>query len=192
MGPKLKLPKYVHGWIQDGRPRFYLRRRGYKQVKLPGLPYSPEFMAVYEAALNSPQRSIVGSKRTAVGGVAHTVGTYYGSRAFEALAPATRSMRRALLERFRREHGDKRIAMMEQRHVADLLDHLEPHAQRNMMKALRGLMAFAFSSRIIDADPTAGYRPARVKDRRTTAAPWVIANITCLGDSGARPWAPSP
>lgn len=115
--------------------------------------------------MNNAPRSIIGSKRTAVGKVAHSVGLYYGSRAFEALAPITRSMRRALLERFRRDHGDKRIAMMEQRHVADLLDHMEPHAQRNMLKALRGLMAFAFSSRIVDADPTAGYRPARVKDR---------------------------
>jgi integrase len=165
MGPRLKLPAYVHGWIQSGRPRFYFRRRGYKQVKLPGLPYSPEFMAAYETALAGAPRLIVGAKRAAAGSVAHTVGLYYGSRAFIALAPATRSMRRALLERFRRDHGDKRLAMMEPRHVADLLDRLEPHAQRNMLKALRGLMAFAFSARIIDINPTDGYRGARVKDR---------------------------
>jgi integrase len=165
MGPRLKLPPYVHGWVQDGRPRFYFRRRGYRQVKLPGLPYSPEFMSAYESALASPQCSPIGATRTAVGSVAHTVGLYYASRAFEDLAPATRAMRRALLERFRREHGDKRLAMMQPRHVADLLDRLERHAQRNMLKALRGLMAFAFSTRIIDVNPTDGYRGARVKDR---------------------------
>jgi integrase len=165
MGPRLKLPPYVHGWIQDGRPRFYFRRRGYRQIKLTGLPYSPEFMAAYETALASAQRSPIGAIRTAVGSVARTVGLYYGSRAFIALAPATQSMRRALLERFRRDHGDKRLAMMQSRHVADLLDRLEPHAQRNMLKALRGLMAFAFSARIIDVNPTDGYRAARVKDR---------------------------
>jgi hypothetical protein len=86
MGPRLKLPPYVHGWIQNGRPRFYFRRRGYQQVMLPGLPYSPKFMAVYEAALADAPRLIIGAKRTAMGSVAHTVGLYYASRAFEALA----------------------------------------------------------------------------------------------------------
>jgi integrase len=33
-----------------------------------------------------------------------------------------------------------------------------------MLKALRGLMAFAFAERSIDADPTAGYKPKRLKD----------------------------
>jgi integrase len=41
-----------------------------------------------------------------------------------------------------------------------------PHPRRNMLKALRGLMAYAYSTRIVDADPTAGYRPLeRIKDR---------------------------
>jgi integrase len=165
MGPRLKLPPYVHGWIQNGRPRFYFRRRGYQQVMLSGLPYSPKFMAAYEAALADAPRLIIGAKRTAMGSVAHTIGLYYASRAFEALAPATRSMRRALLERFRRDHGEKRLAMMESRHVAELLGRLEPNAQRNMLKALRGLVVFALSARILSADPTASYKPTRIKDR---------------------------
>src|SRR5262245_35865735 len=118
MGPRLKLPRYVHGWVENGNPRFYFRRRGYKQVRLPGLPYSPEFMAAYETALTGARRMPVGADRTAAGSVAHTVGLYYGSRALGSLAAATKAMRRALLERFRREHGDKRIAMMQPRHVA--------------------------------------------------------------------------
>ena len=73
MGPLLKLPKYVHGWIENGRPRFYFRRRGFKHVKLPGLPYSPEFMRAYEAALAGAPRLLVAPTRAATGSVSHTV-----------------------------------------------------------------------------------------------------------------------
>ena len=44
-------PNYVHGFIDRyGKPRFYFRRAGHKRMPLPGLPWSPEFMAEYEAA----------------------------------------------------------------------------------------------------------------------------------------------
>jgi len=33
-----------------------------------------------------------------------------------------------------------------------------------MLKALRGLMAFAITERLIDVDPTGGYKPTRIKD----------------------------
>ena len=108
---------------------------------------------------------------------------YYASRAYTELAPATRAMRRALLERFRRDHGDKRIGMMQPQHVADLLDHLGPHPQRNMLKALRGLMSFAFNARTIDADPTAGYRLTRAKDRGGFKT-WTDDDIAAFAQSG--------
>ena len=46
MGPRLKLPRYVHGFLdRHGKPRFYFRRAGFEAKPLHGLPYSPEFMA---------------------------------------------------------------------------------------------------------------------------------------------------
>jgi integrase len=54
MGPNLmkRPPKYVQGFIdRHGKPRFYFRRPGFKSVPLPGLPWSPEFMAAYAEAL---------------------------------------------------------------------------------------------------------------------------------------------
>jgi hypothetical protein len=53
MGPRVmkRPPKYVHGFIdRHGRPRFYFRRAGFKKMPLPGLPWSPEFMAAYQDA----------------------------------------------------------------------------------------------------------------------------------------------
>ena len=54
MGPHLmsRPPKFVQGFIdRHGKARFYFRRAGFKAVALPGLPWSPEFMAAYEKAL---------------------------------------------------------------------------------------------------------------------------------------------
>jgi hypothetical protein len=57
MGPRLKLPRYVHGFVdRHGKPRFYFRRAGFDSVALPGLPYSPAFMKAYETSL-AGQRS---------------------------------------------------------------------------------------------------------------------------------------
>jgi hypothetical protein len=48
----MKMPRYVHGYIdRHGKPRFYFPRRGFKDVPLSGPPWSPEFMAKYEAAM---------------------------------------------------------------------------------------------------------------------------------------------
>jgi len=99
------------------------------------------------------------------------------SKAFtEGLAPATQVLRRQLLERFRNAHGEKRLAMMGAKHVAQLLGSLRPYPQRNMLKALRGLMAFAIAERLIDVDPTSGYKPTRIKDMGGFI-PWTDVDI---------------
>jgi hypothetical protein len=67
MGPRLKLPRYVHGFLdRHGKPRFYFRRAGFEAKPLHGLPYSPEFMADYQAAL-ADQPLPVGTKRVPPG-----------------------------------------------------------------------------------------------------------------------------
>ena len=59
MGPRMRLPRYVHAFVDHhGHARHYFRRRGYERATLPGLPWSPEFMAAYEKALaGTPKRS---------------------------------------------------------------------------------------------------------------------------------------
>jgi hypothetical protein len=48
---KRKNPPRVHGYVdQHGKAKFYFRRAGHPKVRLPGLPWSPEFMEAYEAA----------------------------------------------------------------------------------------------------------------------------------------------
>jgi hypothetical protein len=72
---------------------------------------------VHGGARESPrgrlERSPIGAKRTKAGTVNAAIISYYQSTAFtEGLAESTRTSRRAILERFRNEHGDKRIALL--------------------------------------------------------------------------------
>ena len=65
--PRYKLPKYVQGFVEHGRAYHYFRRRGARRVRLPGMPWSPEFMAAYEKALaRSQPRAALSNKRGSV------------------------------------------------------------------------------------------------------------------------------
>src|ERR1700751_440218 len=106
---RIRLP-YIKDWVdkKTGKPYWRFRRRGYKEVTLPGLPGSTEFMAAYEAALGRQQQQIeIGAKRPRAGSVNAAIVGYYQSLAFRELAPGTQRARRNILERFRVAHGDR-------------------------------------------------------------------------------------
>src|SRR5262245_61728642 len=109
-----RLPKFTHRFIdRHGKPRFYFRRAGHKKVRLPGLPWSPEFMAAYQEAIEGAPRLKIGATRSRPGTVAAAVAGYFGSAVFvTGLAESTRRTRRRILERFRAEHGDKGSATL--------------------------------------------------------------------------------
>ena len=50
---KIAKLRYVQGWLdrKDGVTYYYVRRRGFKLVRLRGLPGSQEFMKSYQRAL---------------------------------------------------------------------------------------------------------------------------------------------
>jgi hypothetical protein len=159
MGPRLKLPLYVHAFIdRHGRPRFYFRRAGFKQVPLPGLPWSPEFMLAYEVAIGgeSAPRAEIGARRTAPGTINALVVTYYRSDDWNGLEQDTQKTRRRIIERFRIQHGDKRVALLQREHILKMLAGIEKlSAKRHWLKAIRGLLRSAVPSMRKD-DPTEG------------------------------------
>ena len=169
VGRSPKWPKYTEGFVdRHGKPRFYLRRIGMKRVPLPGLPWSPEFMQAYTAATaDTPPARQIGVKRTTPGTVNAALVGYYTSSEFLALRPETQRTRRNILERFRNEHGEKRIAKIERAHVSAMLAARAhtPAAARNFLKTLRALMQFAVGTGL---PPT--IRPPRSR-RRAFARP---------------------
>jgi integrase len=182
MGPRLKLPPYVHAFTdRHGKPRFYFRRRGYKQVKLPGLPYSPEFMAAYATAAHGA-RDKLGQSRSKPGTVAAAVAGYFASSAFAGLAASTRMTRRRVLERFRVDHGDKGIATLGRVHVERMIEAkaAKPGTALNFLVALRALMRHAVLVGLCAEDPTAGVRGP--KFRSAGFYTWTEQDIAAFED----------
>jgi integrase len=161
MRTRLRL-KFIQAWVdQDGRAHHYFRRRGFERVRLSGLPGSTEFMRAYEAALGSAPEP-VGASRSKPGSVAAAIASYYGSPEFKALAPSSQAVRRAVLDRFGREHGDKLIAAMPTKFLRALLDAMEPTTAKNWLAAIRALTAHAIKRDLIENDPTLGIRLRRM------------------------------
>jgi hypothetical protein len=87
MGPSLmrRPPKFVQGFLdRHGKPRWYFRRPGFKRMPLPGLPWSPEFMAAYEEAL-AGQPVQIGGSRVRPGTIHALAISYYNSHGFRSL-----------------------------------------------------------------------------------------------------------
>jgi hypothetical protein len=142
---------------RHGRMRHYFRPPGRKPIPLPGLPGSDEFMEAYRAALkecgdaaplNLASRTIAGTLNAAIVG-------YYSSQDFKVeLAKSTQGMRRAILEKWRLEDGEKRFAAIRSHHLVNMLAPMKPNAQKNWIKTLRGLMKFGKAANLRSDDPT--------------------------------------
>jgi integrase len=159
----MKLPKYVQAWVRDGRAYHYVRRPGHPRVRLPGLPWSPSFMAAYESALTGP-RTAIGKGRIKPGSVAAVVAEYFDSQQFFASKSAgTQRMRRGILERFRAAYGDRPFALLPAEWIEALLDSKPPHAARSWLVTLRSLCAFALKRGYRRDDPTANIKQRKIK-----------------------------
>jgi integrase len=160
-----KLPKYVHGYIdkRDGGVYHYLRRPGFPCVRLPDLPWSPTFMAAYEAAMSGP-RAAIGTGRIKPGSVAAVVAAYLDSQQFfGSKAAGTQRMRRGILERFRTAYGDWPFASLPPQWIEAVLDKKPPQAARSWLVTLRSLCAFALKRGWLRADPTANIKLRPIK-----------------------------
>jgi integrase len=154
--------KYVHQFVdRHGRPRFYFRRGG-KRVALPGSPFSAEFEAAYKALLDgSPEKPTdIGASRIIAGTVGAAVVGYLASGDFRALAASSQKKYRIVLNGLVRDHTDKRLALLQRRHVVQMLNAraATPAAARDLLRGLRLIVKYAISIGIRQDDPTAGVR----------------------------------
>lgn len=118
----------------NGLIYFYLRRHG-KRTPLPGAYNSPEFLEAYWALRNgvSEPKIEIGAGRTIAGTINATIVAFYQSHTFTKNEAITRQTDRNILEAFRARHGDKRVALIEQRHIEAMIAEKagKPSAQRN-------------------------------------------------------------
>ncbi|HEV2187597.1 MAG TPA: tyrosine-type recombinase/integrase [Stellaceae bacterium] len=161
---KIRL-SYIHEFRdRHGKTRRYVRLPGGKRIPLKGAPGTDAFMFAYHAAL-AGKREEIGAGRTMPGTVNAAVVSYYNSASYHMGAPATRTTRRYFLEAFRREHGDKRIALLQPTHIERMIAAKAgtPSAARNFYAALRALMDHCAIAGLIATDPTRDVKRPTVK-----------------------------
>ena len=167
-------PKFVNGYIdRHNKPRFYFRRAGFKRLPLPGLPWSPEFMAVYEQAL-AGQPTPVGAARVLPGTIRTLAVSYYNSLAFRSMKANTQSVYRNILDRFcherdtqGQEYGNKIAAHMRREHVIKLMAVRaeKPDRANGLRKVLGAVVQHAIEIGLRADDPTQGVKPLRPKSK---------------------------
>jgi len=165
---RVKLPKYVHGFTdRHGKSRYYFRRAGYESLVLPGIPWSPEFMAVHEAAMKGEvlPRHEVGADRTMPGTINALCVAYFSSGDFKLLSENTQTTYRGILERFREEHGTKRVVMLQREHVQRMMSGKSgtPAAAHNLLRMIRLIMKFSVIHGWRRDDPTVGLKSPKMR-----------------------------
>jgi integrase len=121
-------------------------------------------MDAYQAALANMTHPEIGARRTLPGTINALVVRFYSSAAFQTLAPLTRSTYRNIIEKFRIEHGDKRVAKLERDHVRRMIDAraATPAAANNLLSMIGMLMRYAVEIGWRADDPTIGVRKVRI------------------------------
>lgn len=106
----------------------------------------------------------IGAERTKPGTVAALVVTYFNSAQFRSLSPSTQATYRGILERFRADHGHRRVAHLA-RENAEMLGNRAstPAAANNWLRMVRMLMRLAVELGMRTDDPTFGIKPLRIR-----------------------------
>jgi integrase len=168
----MKMPKYTQGFVdRHGNPRFYFRRPGFARVTLPGLPWTPEFMAAYQAAM-SGQAHIIAAPRAKQGSFAALAASYFASSAFLTMKPSTKGVYRNAIDRLCRskdkdgnEIGSKSAGTLRREHVVKLMAGRaeKPESANLLRKVLRAMMTHAVETGLRADDPTRDVKAIRVK-----------------------------
>jgi integrase len=140
----------------------YFRRPGQSgSISLPTTIGSSEFDAAYAAAVHGQnvEQAAATTRTGGLGSINATVAQYFDSSAFTVLGTGTQGLRRGLLNKFCRAHGDKRIATLDRKYIERLLQDMPtPVVARTLLLALRPLMVFAKTAQLIDTNPTDGIK----------------------------------
>ena len=156
------LPKYC-SWNTDRHGRKRVRfRKSFYSTYLSGVPYADDFMQRYHAALDGNARQLEKFKedRTEPGTIDAVIVNFYRSTDFTKLKASTQKVRRNMLERFRRQHGKKRVALLSPAHIKAIIGAMaeRPCAANGLLKALRVLLRHAVDMNLLRDNPARNVR----------------------------------
>lgn len=124
-------------------------------------------MAAYEAAMNGEAlpRKEIGESRSPPGTIAALVAAYFSSSGFKGLSASTQATYRGIIERFRREHGHRRLATLQRDKLIEMFGNraATPTAANNWLRMVRMLMQFAILINMRGDDPTRGINTLKIR-----------------------------
>jgi integrase len=154
---KSGLPRHC-SWNRDranGKRRVRFSKGGFRTY-LTGTPWSEDFMRQYAAALDGVkiERREIGAGRTKPGTINALIASYY-KLVFPTLKASTQAVRRNILERFRNEFSEDRVADLKHQHVAAIIaaKASTPSAANNLLKVVRHLLGHAVDLQMIEHNP---------------------------------------
>lgn len=150
-----KLPYIKEYTDQSGQRRRYFRRRGFKGGPLPGKIGSPDFMAAYQAYVESRPAPLVGIKNGA-GTFGGLIGQYYTWAEYMNLKPSSKKLYRYALEPLREKYGNKSLASMTRDNLIAIIEKVGERApgMANLTSAvLQKMLRIAAARKKIHVNP---------------------------------------
>jgi integrase len=137
--------------------RWRFRMKGRAPCYLPGEYASAEFRAAYEKAVLG-ERVISRATKFERGSFDWLIEDYIRTPTWQKLAPITKTNLMGEFDRFRKDHGSKKIAGLRLDHVEALMSKkaATPAASNKLLKLIRRLSRYAIRKRLITVDPTIG------------------------------------
>jgi len=149
---------------RHGKVRWRFRRKGYPFYSFKAPFGTKDFEREYAACLSAEPVQI-GASRIVPGSVADVVSRYYSDNAFLDLKPATQTVYRGVLERFRAQFGNDSIRKFDAERIARLMTGMrhKPHAAARLRKLLAQLFIIARRAKIVPPgfDPVKDTRPPK-------------------------------
>jgi hypothetical protein len=175
--------KWVNSFLDhNGVMRNQFRRTGHPKKLIPGLPCTDAFDEAYNILVEKTGGAPTikaGVSRTKPGTFNVLIPAYLKDGSFtKGLSQASQNMRRPILNKFRetagpsgQPYGEKQVATMQERHVEAILESKTPDAQRNWLKAFRGLMKYAFKGKFRSDDPSKNLKAGK-RSKSLGHMPW--------------------
>jgi integrase len=147
---------------RDGR--IYVRLHG-RSIRLREPPGTEAFLEEYRRAIRLLAGPHPAAGHKAVqGSLSWLCRQYFASAEFKELAFSSQAVRRRTLERICERDGNKPYARMESRHVRTLRDEKPgPESANGVLKALRGLFAWAVTAEFASVNPAKNVAKVRYK-----------------------------
>lgn len=159
---------YVGNGFTDrhGKVRYRFRRKGYPDRYIKAPFGSKDFEREYAACLAS-EPAPIGLGRIKPGTVSDVIARYYADNAFQDLAPATQTVYRGVLERFRDKFGDDPIRAFDAEKISRLMTAMrhKPHAAARLRKLLAQLFVIARRAKVVpfNFDPVRDTKPPKAE-----------------------------